>query len=322
MNDATLRNAIIRLAHARPEFRAQLLPLLKTAGCEKLPEGGMRDNCEKKKEEGAKSDDGKKASAVKLAIKPDTEAFIQWVHNTQGQKSPQEVEKFINNVLHIDTAPEKVKDPDAVKGPRFKSGDPVEIKAHKHTNAATQAVYDQYHGKIGTVTSTDGMDVLVEFKAGAAPVRFPGGMLPRGVGIYKYAPAYTIEGSPMMEMVYLPDPSAKPSHDAKAVVEVYVGKAKGIEQRSADYYTGSVTGAAISPATGFYFRALPQQRTNVDPAAEGQHQWRTFNPRKGAVLYIGLMGKRPSDWKKQLSAIEEKIEEVTGETAKAASKKA
>jgi hypothetical protein len=27
------------------------------AGCEKLPEGGMRDNCEKKVEEGKKKDD-------------------------------------------------------------------------------------------------------------------------------------------------------------------------------------------------------------------------------------------------------------------------
>ena len=53
--DKALRAGLIRLAHAHPEFRKDLLPLI-TAGCEKLPEGGMRDNCEKKKEEGAKSD--------------------------------------------------------------------------------------------------------------------------------------------------------------------------------------------------------------------------------------------------------------------------
>jgi hypothetical protein len=41
----------------------------KTAGCEKLPEGPMRDNCEKKKEEGAKSDDKKddKKASIRTA---------------------------------------------------------------------------------------------------------------------------------------------------------------------------------------------------------------------------------------------------------------
>lgn len=51
MSDAALRVNLIRLAHANPELRGAILPLV-TAGCEKLPEGGMRDNCEKKKEEG------------------------------------------------------------------------------------------------------------------------------------------------------------------------------------------------------------------------------------------------------------------------------
>ena len=55
--DKALRSKLIRLAHTNPELRAHLLQLLKEAGCEKLPEGGMRDNCEKKKEEGEKADD-------------------------------------------------------------------------------------------------------------------------------------------------------------------------------------------------------------------------------------------------------------------------
>jgi hypothetical protein len=56
-SEDVLRQRLIRLAHQHPEFRKDLLPIL-TAGCEKLPEGGMRDNCEKKKEEG----EGKEAS--------------------------------------------------------------------------------------------------------------------------------------------------------------------------------------------------------------------------------------------------------------------
>lgn len=61
---STLRSKVIRLAHANPELRPHLLPLLKEAGCEKLPEGGMRDNCEKKKEE------GKEASGRTASVKP------------------------------------------------------------------------------------------------------------------------------------------------------------------------------------------------------------------------------------------------------------
>lgn len=57
-----LRTKLIRLAHQNPALRADLLPLLKEAGCEKLPEGGMRDNCEAKVEEGEKAD--KKASSA------------------------------------------------------------------------------------------------------------------------------------------------------------------------------------------------------------------------------------------------------------------
>jgi hypothetical protein len=52
---SNLRSGLIRLAHSKPEFRPAILPLLKEAGCEKLPEGGMRDNCEKKVEEGKKA---------------------------------------------------------------------------------------------------------------------------------------------------------------------------------------------------------------------------------------------------------------------------
>jgi len=40
----------------------------KEAGCEKLPEGGMRDNCEKKKEEGKKKED-KEASLRSATIR-------------------------------------------------------------------------------------------------------------------------------------------------------------------------------------------------------------------------------------------------------------
>lgn len=95
-----LRSRLIRLAAANPGLRADILPLLqeqadpashdqnkpesyyglpprapkfatteREAGCEKLPEGGMRDNCEKKQEEG-KENKGKEATTRRKAHGP------------------------------------------------------------------------------------------------------------------------------------------------------------------------------------------------------------------------------------------------------------
>ena len=62
MSDRHLRAGLIRLAHSHPEFRKELLPLIKEAGCEKLPEA-LRENCEKKQEEaGGDKAEGKEAS--------------------------------------------------------------------------------------------------------------------------------------------------------------------------------------------------------------------------------------------------------------------
>lgn len=63
---ASERSAMIRLAAALPVGSPERRAIL--AGCEKLPEGPMRDNCEKKKEEGAS--DKKAASKVIRKVGP------------------------------------------------------------------------------------------------------------------------------------------------------------------------------------------------------------------------------------------------------------
>ena len=87
MTDAAIRSRLIRLAAANPALRADILPLLREqanpashdqnkpesyyglpprgiqAGCEKLPEGGMRDNCEKKQEEAKGKEAGTRRKA-------------------------------------------------------------------------------------------------------------------------------------------------------------------------------------------------------------------------------------------------------------------
>jgi hypothetical protein len=75
----------------------------KTAGCEKLPEGGMRDNCEKKVEEGKKDD--KKASVAKranqaskaLLLKANVQDLLDAHHGARS--STEDIDEAFHQVL-------------------------------------------------------------------------------------------------------------------------------------------------------------------------------------------------------------------------------
>lgn len=258
----TLRNKLIRLAHGNPDLRPDLLPLLKTA------------------------------------ISRDTTDFIEWVKATQPPWPEQAIRSFLQAVLGVAISPPRTKR----VGPRFQPGDRVEIFAKKHKDPATLAVYDEFDGKIGTVESTDGMDALVRFDSGPpAPVRMPNALKPRGVGIYKYTPPYTLEGSAEVEFVYYAE--KRPTQEAKEIVEHYMQRSKPYEQRSENYYTGHVVFASTNKQGQLYFQTFPQQRIRVDPKSEAGFRPRTVNPEKGDLLYIGLKGKRPRGWQKELEAI-------------------
>ena len=306
MSDVLLRSAIIKLAHAHPELRGDLLPLIKSAGCEKLPEGGMRDNCEKKKEEGASNDkeeDAKKEAALKVAVKEETSDFVEWVMNTQMPKSEAEVIRILKGPLKLEIRPPQKKR----EGPRFIKGDRVEIKGAKHTDVETSGPYEEFNGKIGTVVDTEDLDVMVKLDSGpSVPVRFALGMKPRGVGIYRYTPMFEVVGSPKVEMVYLSGGLAK--EEQVLTVQLYQSRGKPGEKRPAVYYTGHINSAQDTAAGTVVFKGNPQQRLRVDPAAEGGFEWRSFSPAKGKVLWLGLFGDRPDDWKDEL-------EEIRGEVA-------
>jgi ribosomal protein L21E len=275
-----LAKKLIRVAYVNPEKRAVILPMLKKLGVQ-IPQP-------------------KAAGADKVAVAPETEEFVRWVLSTQTPMSPNEVEGFVERTLHIKTSPPVTRD---TSGPRFKKGDSVMIVADKHKAPKYDiGNYKLYNGKVGTVTETDGDDVLVAFQGTPAAVRFPGGQSPRGVGIYKYTAPYDITGSDKIEMIYFA--GGKPTSDATIVVEAYMARAKKTEKRSANYYTGHVVFGATG-SNGYYFRGFPQQRMQVDPQSEGGFQARTFNPSLGEVFYIGLFGKRPSQWKAQLEKLDE-----------------
>lgn len=266
-----LAKKLIRVAYTNPDKRAQILPMLVKLGVQ----------------------------VQKTAVNADTEDFVRWVLSTQTPMSPHEVEAFVERTLNIKTSAPVKKD---TSGPRFQKGDSVMIVADKHKAPKFDiGNYKLYNGKVGTVTETDDMDVLVAFQGVPAAVRFPGGLSPRGVGIYKYTAPYDIKGSDKIEMIYFA--GGKPTTDATVVVETYIARSKKMEKRSANYYTGHVVFGSTG-ANGYYFRGFPQQRMQVDPQAEGGFQARTFNPSLGEVYYIGLFGKRPSQWKDELEKLD------------------
>lgn len=296
-----LRKKLIRLALDHPEKRAEVMPLIVKMAGDKMPKDlldkfkGKDDKDDKGKDDDKKAD--KKAGMSKVAIKPETEEFMRWVMSTQPPMSSGEVASFINRSLGIKTSP-------PVKrrgGDRFQRGDSVIIKAKKHKSSKfDRGNYDLYDGKTGTVVGTEGQDAMVSFN-GKPDVRFPGALTSRGVGIYKYTKAYTITGSAKIEMIY--NAAGKSTSDAKVTVDAYVGRARGTEKRSANYYTGHVIFASVG-SKGFYFRGFPQQRMDVDPNSEAGYQARTFNPSLGQVLYIGVFNSRPAKWKAELKKMD------------------
>jgi hypothetical protein len=96
----SFKQDLIKLGTTNPELRPHIRQLL--AGCEKLPEGGMRDNCEKKKNEGSKDDDAKKEAGAKTA------AFVN--------RLPMQYRLWADKVM---TALEHTGDPEAVRNATF-----------------------------------------------------------------------------------------------------------------------------------------------------------------------------------------------------------
>lgn len=242
------------------------------------------------------------ASRNKLAYSDKTARFTNWVLMTQKRKpvSEKDAQDMLERVFGIETQEPKTQ---SRGGPRFQVGDMVKIKAKKHKIGHTMDVYKQFDQKIGTVVKTpredsslsddsEYGDALVQFGSGA-PVRIPDAMKKQGVGIYKDNSSYDVKtGGRMLEMIYFSSKDRPPTQDAIQEVEDYVQRGKEVgEDRVSYYYSGVPQMAAYSKQGNFYFRITPQQR--------GVNEWRGYSPKKGTLLYIGVMGSRPSGWERE-----------------------
>ena len=265
------RAAMTRLAHLLPEDSSERTLLLEKAAFDKEAAG----------------DSGEFASYI--------------LSKQEGSPSPvNEVQGFVKGLgVRVSEGGRK-----KAPGPRWQRGYRVCIKADKHKGDGIE-VYRDNDRRIGIIVDegdgSKGSPVTVAF--GSEQVVFPNAQRSRGVGMYKATDYSSMKGYGPIEIIYKADPSRRPNPDQKQIAAEYVsrGDARG-QRRSLNYYSGYVFTAAKG-SNGFYFSILAQQRASQDACAEG-FPFRSFNPAKAEVLYIGRLGKRPRGWQKDWEAMQ------------------
>lgn len=270
----TLRNKLVRIASGLPQGDATRRALLNLLA------------------------DPKQASSDKVAIKPDTEAFIAWAFQRDEAMNATSVQRFVERV----TGREPIQPVDAPKPKRgpLEVGEKVICDKHRNSNEQNVDECEQYHDRVGFVKARTSDGLTIQFyrpdtdQADSSAVAFfEGHASGKATGLYRWTPkADYQEGAVgkhvLIECVYLKGGTqAPPQRDIEAL-EKYVerGLAQG-EHRSEIYYTGYVGKFAYNKQGEVYFVLSSQQRDR--PTA--------INPKKGKMLYIGIAGKRPGGWK-------------------------
>lgn len=245
-------------------------------------------------------------SAKQAADKEASDAFASYVLSKQGGDpiSVSEVEGFVKGLgISVNEGGRKKK-----SGPRWQPGYRVCIKAEKHKGDGVE-VYRENDRRIGVVVDDGGGQKgdPVTVKFGGEQVVFPNAQRSRGVGMYKATDYSKMKGYGPIEIIYKANPSSRPNPDQKQIAAEYVerGVDRGVK-RSLNYYSGYVFVAAKGK-NGFYFSILAQQRASQDACAEG-FPFRSFNPGKAEVLYIGRLGKRPRGWEAEWLGMQEAAE--------------
>lgn len=260
-----LRNKLVRLAHARPDLRPHLLPL--------LAEGGT------------------KTAAMDLVAGKDTLEFVTWALKTQHPVPMERVIGFLerNGVEQAaDAGPSR-------RGQPIGEGEYVEIQAN-NAPGDLQDILQPYHLQRGQVIKTDGADIVIQFDGTGVTLRVPGGTASgKASGVYRSSAVEDVSGKKLFEVVYLPANERKPTQVSVEVLRAYVERGlSGGEERSENYFTGYVPSWKVSKEGNPYFMMWTQQRGGRP---------RTVSPAKGKVYYIGLVGRRPASWKSDLSGL-------------------
>lgn len=265
-----------KMASDFPDMRAELLPIIQnhTPASERY------------------------AHLVKQAFNEESEQFVAWCIMKDDKWSRDECQRFLDRigVPFIETL-------DAPKRGPLEKGEQVKCNAITNTNAKNTDTCRTFDNQVGMVIDVDKDFLIVEFESGKK-ARFEGITSGKdtGLGRYKATSAET-DRRASIELVYISDKDAKPPSKLTVQrVQEYLDKGSaGGEVRSDIYHVGIATVQTISKGDNQYFVKYTDMTRGRD--------YRSFNPVKGQVLYLGTLGHRPGGWKNEFAKM---IAEGTG----------
>jgi hypothetical protein len=244
-------------------------------------------------------------AAIKIAVSPDTEDFVEWVLATQSPMTESEMVRFLEAKLGRTPTPAPAKGQSGRKSGALEIGEKVSIDKTRNTNTLNTDACEQYHNRVAMVAEKTTEGLVLQFYRGNTDIFseeltnekqfFNGFASGAKTGLYRYTPksAYVeanVTKGILFECVYLKG-GTNVDLRRKEQIEDYVNKGtlQG-ETRSTVYYTGNIGTFAENQQGEVYFSIVAQQR---DTTAT------TMNPKKGRLLYIGIAGKRPGGWKEE-----------------------
>ena len=240
-------------------------------------------------------------AAIKVAVSPDTEDFVEWVLATQDPIPESAMVKFLEAKLGQSPEPAPAKGAAPRRTGDLEVGEKVLVDKTKNTNTLNTDACAMYHNRVGQISDVSPAGLVVQFYEGdnnnpsikltSEKQLFNGVASGKKTGLYRWTPRPDYQQSSpykkvLFEVVYLRG-GTNIDRRRMDVNEDYVNKGtlQG-ENRSVVYYTGNVGRFAFNQEGEAYFTLSIAQRDTPT----------TFNPVKGKLLYIGVAGHRPGGW--------------------------
>ena len=240
-------------------------------------------------------------AAIRVAVSPDTEDFVEWVLATQKSMTESEVTKFLEAKLGRTPDPAPLKGQSGRKSGALDVGEKVLVDKTKNTNTLNTDACAQYHNRVGQVSEKTPEGLVIQFYDGdnntpsntltQEKQLFNGFLSGAKSGLYRWTSRVDYQETSvgkkvLLEVIYLRGGEQVDTRRMD-MIEEYVDK--GViqgENRSTIYFTGLVGRFAENQQGEVYFSLSTMQRDTAT----------SINPTKGKVLYIGVAGHRPGGW--------------------------
>lgn len=260
-------DTLIHLANEYPDMRDELIPII---------QNHLRPASERY------------AHLVKEAFKDESGQFVAWCIMEDKKWSPAECQRLLDRLGVPFVAAVESK-----KGP-LEKGEQVKCVAMTNANPKNTDVCEEFDNQVGSIIDIDGGSLIVKFQRGGTG-RFDGLKSGKETGLGRFKESIEADKRAGIEVVYISDKDAKPpSKLSLKRVREYVEKGLEIgESRSDIYHAGIATVQTENKEGQYYVKYRDMTRGGGD--------YRSFNPTKGQVLYLGTLGHRPGSWKNEFA---------------------